>query len=118
MKKIEELDNKKFAFKCLDVLKEVNCLNDSTLNILTNTELCKRYFCFSSGFSVLKKVPKNISGDELKEFCSINGRQRYYQDLYFIGTEKYVVVNHWYGPGKSMPDNRTPFYNWVCNMTK
>lgn len=113
---IENFDNKQFAFHCLNLLKNSGNLNSKTLNILTNAELCKKYFSASSNFAVLKKVQLNISKDELKECCSVNGRLRYYQNLFIINSEAYVVTNHWYGPGKSMPDNRTPFLRWVENI--
>ena len=41
------------------------------------------------------------------------GGQRYYKNIITIYGKSYVPMNHWYGPGKSKPNNRTPFLSWV-----
>jgi hypothetical protein len=76
---------------------------------------CKRLFCYSK-FSILSEVPLQ---SELKdaECYGERGRQRFYKEKIYA-FRAFVVSNHWYGPGKSMPDNRTSFLQWVLEKTK
>lgn len=103
----ESLNNKKFAYSCLALLKEKSCLNGTEILILTSEDACKRLFNCSK-YSILSEVPRDsrlVDADCYDE----HGRQRFYKDKIFADDRAFVVSNHWYGPKKSMPDNRTPF---------
>ena len=111
-KVLEKLSNKDFAFRCIDLLDEHNVLEKS-INVLTNKDLCSRYFrC--SGFPVLSEV--SYYGEPTRNDCYQGSRQRYYMEKIVCGKRAFVLTNHWYGPNKSMPDNRTPFQRWVLNQ--
>jgi hypothetical protein len=116
MQEFERLDNKKFAYSCLNAMKNKGCLNDAEIQILTNEELCKRFFSCSK-FPILSEVSLNGLLEE-SDCYDEHGRQRYYKDKVYIMNRAFVVSNHWYGPNKSMPDNRTPFLNWVLDKIK
>lgn len=53
MKNFEDMDNKEFAFACLDELKKAGKLNTATLTTMTNPSVCHDLF-HSSHFPVLK----------------------------------------------------------------
>ena len=113
---LESLPNKKFAYQCIQLLKEHGKIDDRNINILTDSEICRRMFS-CSGFSILQEVPTGSSDEELTPYCYDNtGRQRYYKDILVIQNKGYVVTNHWYGPNKSMPDNRSPFEKWTMEQ--
>ena len=100
-------------FSCLDVLKESDRLNDRNIAKLTNRDFCSsEFFC---GFSVLTEVPivGKVSGDYYNDN---SGHRRYYPNKFIIRGKAYIVTNHWYGPQKSNPDNRTPFMQWVMRQ--
>lgn len=107
---LEELNNKRFAFKCIELLQENDALDNETINILTDKDLCREKFC-CSGFPILSEV--SFDGELTDEDCTQNGRQRFYKSKIIIGNRAFVLSNHWYGPSQSMPDNRTPFQAWV-----
>lgn len=112
----ERFDNKKFVYSCLQLLKETGHLNEAELQILTNEEECKRQFCCSK-FPILSEV--SLHGVLTDNDCyDDHGRQRFYKDKIYTCNRAFVVSNHWYGPNKSMADNRTPFLNWVYAKTK
>lgn len=112
----ERLDNKKFAYSCLNLLKDKGCLTEEMIQILTDEEECKRLFCFSK-FPILSEV--SLQGPLENADCyDERGRQRFYKEKIYAAGRAFVVSNHWYGPGKSMPDNRTPFLQWVLEKTK
>lgn len=111
---LEKLPNKRFAYECVKLLIDNDVLGDSELNVLTNGEKCARLFCCSSGFPILLEVSKYADEEELSVACyDGTKRQRYYKDIITHNGKAYVVTNHWYGPNKTMPDNRTPFMKWV-----
>lgn len=114
----ETMDNKTFAYSTLRKLLDAGKLDSNTLSMLCNPDECKRLFCFSGRFAVLKEVSLMCTNEELDTVCyDGTKRQRYYKDVIAIGGKGYVVCNHWYGPNKSMPDNRTPFLQWVeCKL--
>lgn len=110
----ESMDNKTFAYSILRKLLDEGKLDSTTLSILCNPDECKRLFCFSGKFSVLKEVSPMCTAEELDKVCYDGAkRQRYYKDVIVVGARGYVVCNHWYGPNKTMPDNRTPFLQWA-----
>lgn len=111
---LENMPNKQFAFSCLQLLNDNSRLDATVINILTDEDECREQFHCSGRFAVLQEVPLNCSEGELKYYCYDNtGRQRYYKEQIVAIGKAYVITNHWYGPDKSMPDNRTPFLIWV-----
>ena len=112
----ESLKNKKFAYACLNLLKEKGALNEAVINILTNKEECKRIF-YCSGFPVLLEVSLN-GPEEYVECYDKRDKIRFYKEKIFINGRAFILSNHWYGPNKSMPDNRTPFLQWVLEKVK
>ncbi len=112
---LEKLPNKEFAFKCLTLLQNNGGLDDKVLATLTDIDECKRLFCFSSNrFSILREIKSGFTTEELQEQRrDTSGKYRYYKDVLVLNNKQYIVTNHWYGPNKSMPDNRTPFLTWI-----
>lgn len=107
----ERLENKDFVYSCLELLKENNCLNEEEIGILTNEDECKRLFNCSK-FPILSEVNQEEAlGDD--DCYDDQGRQRFYKKKIYVDNRAFVVSNHWYGPNKSMPDNRTPFLRWI-----
>ena len=111
MVNLEILDNKEFAFGCLNLLIEKGCLNETDIRILTSESECKWIFSCSK-FPILSEVsPIGVLVDA--DCYDERGRQRFYKEKIYVSGHAFVVSNHWYGPGKSRPDNRTPFLEWV-----
>lgn len=116
MMNFESLRNKKFAYSCLRQLIEKGCLNEEEIRILTNGEECKRKFNYSN-YPILLELPYN--SEFVDDYCYDEiGRQRFYKDKIVTNGRAFIVSNHWYGPNKSMPDNRTPFLRWVLEKIK
>jgi hypothetical protein len=109
---LSKMSNKQFIFTCLDMLIKAGAFTEKDINLLANRDLCSSNFLCR--FSVLQEVP--ILGQVSLDYCNDNtGHRRYYPEKYMIGNKAYIVTNHWYGPQKSNPDNRTPFMQWVMN---
>ncbi|ARK20940.1 hypothetical protein [Sporosarcina ureae] len=103
--------NKQYAYALFQKLIEKKCLSDGDINLLIDAERCKLSFCCSN-VPILSEV--SVEGPLQKKDCYDNyGRQRFYKEKVIINSRAFVITNHWYGPGKSMPDNRTPFEHWA-----
>lgn len=108
---LSKVGNKEFAFRCLTMLIEHDCIQEDDLAMLTDAAECKKRFS-SNYFPVLNEV--SVYGELTDDdCCDDRGRQRYYRKKFIIRRRAFVVTNHWYGAGKSMPDNRMPFMEWV-----
>lgn len=113
IEKLSKMSNKQFIFTCLDMLKKEGKLNEKNINLLSDKEYCsKKFLC---RFAILSEVPilDEISNDYYNDN---SGHRRYYPERYEIGEKAFIVTNHWYGPQKSNPDDRTPFMQWVKNL--
>lgn len=115
---MNSIPNKTFAIKCINLLIDNKKIDDTIISILTNSDTCKQLFHCSGSFAILKEIPNNINHEILKQYrCDNTGRSRYYPNILKINKRCFIITNHWYGPNKSMPDNRTPFYKWVQQIT-
>lgn len=110
---LSEMSNKQFVFTCLNMLNNAGKLTEKNINLLSDKDYCSSNFLCP--FAILSEVPTlgEISNDYYKDN---SGHRRYYPERYVIGEKAFIVTNHWYGPQKSNPDNRTPFMQWVMNL--
>jgi len=109
---LSKMSNKLFVFTCLKMLNKTGKLTEKNINLLSNKDYCRENFLCK--FAILSEVP--ALGEISSDYYNDNsGRRRYYPEKYVIGEKYFIVTNHWYGPLKSNPDNRTPFMQWVIN---
>ena len=110
---LSKMSNKPFIFTCLNMLNETGKLTEKNINLLSNRHYCS--INFLCPFAILYEVP--TMGVISSEYYNDNsGHRRYYPERYVIEEKAYIVTNHWYGPNKSNPDNRTPFMQWVMDL--
>jgi len=110
---LSKMSNKKFIFTCLNMLTKEGKLTEKNIDLLSDRDYCSTKFLCR--FAILCEVP--LLGEIPNEYYNDNsGRRRYYPERYVIEKKAYIVTNHWYGPNKSNPDNRTPFMNWLMNL--
>lgn len=113
------MQNKQFVFTCLKLLEQAAKLDDNTIAILTDPERCKELFYGVRAVPILKMIPEFATEEELKILCyDGSNKPRFYSQTFDIGNKTYIVTNYWYGPDTNMPDNRTPFMEWVLNQVK
>lgn len=104
---IDELPNKDFAFRLLELMRDYGLLETYLVN-LTNVQACKN---LGHTFPILLEV------DEVNSSKDNSGRDRYYpNDFFEYKGKKYYVTNDWYEKTKgksSNKDNRTRFLEWI-----
>ena len=109
---IDELPNKDFAFKLLELMRDYGLLENNLIT-LTNVQACKN---LGHIFPILLEADgENSSKDN-------SGRDRYYPNNFFeYKGKKYYVTNDWYEKTKgksSNRDNRTRFLEWIKSLLK
>lgn len=104
------LTNKKFAFACMDVLKESSTLGTDIKHLL-DSNYCRQSLKHS--FAILKDATGKTP-DEIRVLVrDSHGNRRYYESVLMLNGGTYVISNDWYGLGNGGRDNRTPFAQWV-----
>ena len=63
------MNNKAFAFDCINRLLQAEKLNDATIRILVDGAECKRLFNCVRNSAVLKEVPSNTTEEDLTALC-------------------------------------------------
>lgn len=111
------MNNRAFAFDCINRLLQAEKLNDATIQILVDGAECKRLFNCVRNSAVLKEVPSNTTEEDLTALCKDGTCQpRYYREKVTVAGRTFLITNYWYGPNTRMPDNRTPFSAWVDSI--
>lgn len=113
IKLLSKMTNKQFIFTCLNMLNKAGRLTEKNINLLSNRDYCSTNFLCP--FAILSEVP-TLGEISNKYYNDNSGHRRYYPERYVMGEKAYIVTNHWYGPKKSNPDNRTPFMQYVMNL--
>lgn len=110
---LSELENRDFAFACIDLLAKRGLTPEIDANTLLNPSFCKTRF--GSTFAILQDVTGHNARDIDLMTKDGKGRRRYYDRVFRVGQKDYIVMNDWYGKSKSPRDNRSPFLNWLLS---
>ena len=110
--RLEQIDNKPFAFECMRLL-ECHNVPIGVIRQLTDGDYCKEYF--NSKKAVLKEVGATASTEEIYDGTS---KPRFYSEVCHYQGYHFLITNYWYGPKTKLKDNRTPFMNWVLSFVK
>ena len=106
------LNNKEFAFECLNVMRRYEVLTEENVVKLTDKQFASQ--TLKNSFSILKviELAEDDSGFE-EQFRDTNGYSRYYPEKVDINGTRFAMTNNWYYGGEKGTDTRTPFINWI-----
>ena len=115
--RIAKLKNRDFALASIMLLAEEGMTPEADAEMLLDPEICNLKFTASN-----KAVLQDVTGLGADEIDAIsrdeNGDQRYYKCPIRIGQKDYIVMNDWYGKGKTGRNNRELFLNWLSGRIK
>ena len=112
------LENKKFIFACLDLMKHRNLFKESVLRILQDKQKCASMFKHNSANGILYKVNRNASQEEQdNQKLGADGRRRYYDDKFSLEGDEYFVSSEW-RPVTDEENPRKPLIDWILSLTK
>lgn len=110
---IMKLENKKFAFTCVDLMKEHNLLTVDNLNLLSDKDKCVTMFRHNNYHGIFFKLDSDV--DEGEQKIDSTGMVCYYADNYDIEGEKYAVSSEW-EKVSGTDDSRILFVNWIIKQ--
>lgn len=109
-----ELNNKAFAFECINILQKSKLLSEVNLCKLTDKKLASQLFKNSFPILVEIELDEGKEGYE-NQFKDIKGYSRYYTERIDINGKRFAITNNWYYGGEKDADTRTPFVNWIVD---
>lgn len=116
LERVMPLENKQFIFACLDLMKEHNLFNVSTIGVLQSKEDCAAMFKHNSAHGILYKVDTAKSEQEQdNQRLGADGRRRYYEDKYEIEEDRYFVSSEW-RPVTADENPREPLVDWIISL--
>ncbi|MDD3416223.1 MAG: AAA family ATPase [Lachnospiraceae bacterium] len=113
--KLLPLENQKFAFACIDLMKEHSLLTENNLKLLADKEMCAFTLKHNNFHGIFFELDSDTDENEQKD--GQDGRPRYYAENYDIDGVKYAVSSQW-RPVTDTDDSRTPFVNWIIDQLK
>ena len=64
-------------------------------------------------YTIIKSISKNVSNTLVEEKKDNTGRQRYYDNVFYIRGKNVLLSSEWYDGTGRKPDNKTIFINWL-----
>lgn len=111
--KMLSLDNQKFAFACIDLMKKHKLLTSDNLKLLSNKDNCATMFKHNNYNGILFKLDSDNDENEQKK--EQDGHLPYYSNYCYIDGVKYAVSSEWKSD-KGPDENRTLFVNWIIEQ--
>lgn len=111
---LKHLNNKDFMVAFAGLVNDYDLITNEDFENLQNHDWCRDNF--KHDYTVMKKISKAISEALVEEKKDNTGRQRYYDNVFYLGGKNVLLSSEWYdGKGKK-PDNRTGFINWIKSL--
>ena len=64
-------------------------------------------------YTIIKSISKNVSNALVEEKKDNTGRQRYYDNVFYIRGKNVLLSSEWYDGTGRKPDNKSIFINWL-----
>ena len=113
---LKNLGNKEFMVAFAGVANDYDLIQKEDFEHLQDHEWCRNQF--KHEYTVLKVLSKNIAETLVEEKKDNTGRQRYYDNVFFLNGKNVLLSSEWYdGKGKKA-DNRSGFINWLKHLVQ
>lgn len=111
---LRKLGNKDFMISFAGIVNDYALLQKEDYKNLQDHEWCRD--SFRHEYTVIKALSKDVAEALVKDKKDNTGRQRYYDNIFYLGGSNYLLSSEWYdGKGKKL-DNKTSFINWLENL--
>lgn len=105
------LGNKDFMVSFASIVNDYDLLQKDDYANLQNHDWCRDNF--KHEYTVIKSLSKNVADALVNDKKDNTGRQRYYDNVFYLGGSNYLLSSEWYnGKGKKQ-DNKTAFVDWL-----
>ncbi|MBR3799209.1 MAG: AAA family ATPase [Bacteroidales bacterium] len=111
---LKNLGNKEFMIAFAGLVNDYNLIQKEDFEHLQDHDWCRDHF--KHEYTVIKPLSKNVSDALVEEKKDNTGRQRYYDNVFYLGGKNVLLSSEWYdGKGKK-PDNRSGFVDWLRSL--
>jgi len=111
---LKNLGNKEFMVAFAGLVNDYNLIKKEDFEHLQDHDWCRDQF--KHEYTVIKPLSKNVSDVLVEEKKDNTGRQRYYDNVFYLGGKNVLLSSEWYdGKGKK-PDNRSGFVDWLRSL--
>lgn len=111
---LKNLGNKEFMVAFAGLVNDYDLIQKDDLDNLQNHDWCRDQF--KHEYTVVKTLSKSVSDTLVEEKKDNTGRQRYYDNVFYLNGKNVLLSSEWYdGKGKK-PDNRSGFVDWLKRL--
>ena len=113
---LKNLGNKDFMVSFASIVNDYDLLQKDDYKNLQDHDWCRDRDSFKHEYTVIKALSKDVADALVKDKKDNTGRQRYYDNVFYLGGNNYLLSSEWYnGKGKKQ-DNKTNFVNWLESL--
>ena len=113
---LKNLSNKDFMVSFAGIVNDFDLLQKEDLENLQDHDWCRDNIRHE--YTIVKPLSKNVSDTLVEEKKDNTGRQRYYDNVFYIKGKNVLLSSEWYDGTGRKPDNKTIFINWLRSFVK
>lgn len=111
---LKNLSNKDFMVSFAGIVNDFDLLQKEDLDNLQNHDWCRDNIRHE--YTIIKSLSKDVSNALVEEKKDNTGRQRYYDNVFYIKGKNVLLSSEWYDGTGRKPDNKTLFVNWLRDL--
>lgn len=111
---LKNLSNKDFMVSFAGIVNDFDLLQKEDIENLQNHDWCRDNIRHE--YTIIKPLSKNVSNALVEEKKDNTGRQRYYDNVFYIKGKNVLLSSEWYDGTGRKPDNKTIFVNWLRDL--
>lgn len=111
---LSNLGNKDFMTSFAGIVNDYDLLKKDDFENLQDHDWCRD--TFRHEYTIIKPISKSISDLLVEEKKDNTGRQRYYDNVFYLGGKNVLLSSEWYDGKGRKQDNKTNFVNWLRNL--
>ena len=113
---LNSLGNKDFMSSFAGIVNDYDLLQKDDYMHLQDHDWCRK--TFNHEYTVIKPVSKNVSDALVEEKKDNTGRQRYYDNLFYLGGKNVLLSSEWYDGSGKKPNNKAGFVEWLKKLVE
>ena len=111
---LSSLGNKDFMTSFAGIVNDFDLLKKDDFENLQDHDWCRD--TFRHEYTIIKPISKSVSDLLVEEKKDNTGRQRYYDNVFYLGGKNVLLSSEWYDGKGRKHDNKTNFVNWLRNL--
>lgn len=111
---LSNLGNKDFMTSFAGIVNDYDLLKKDDFENLQDHDWCRD--TFRHEYTIIKPISKSVSDLLVEEKKDNTGRQRYYDNVFYLGGKNVLLSSEWYDGKGRKQDNKTNFVNWLRNL--